>query len=536
MTHSDTGSADQQADSANPCYELLSDTELTHCLCTQDEKAEPAALELRRRHLSAVLAYARGYTTHQLAGNRLATEAFARTVEELRSGVDPLGTWRHHALTRVVRTALVWATDDRQEWLQTEFLMWARTAERPLTANASALGAASYGAPDVILRAFYQLPEQSRGVLWYSVVDEEPDDSVARYLGIRPDTVPSLRGKARLALQDAYVKEYLASRGTAECQRFGHTIETASHTETARPHPALVAHLAGCAPCAHLLDTLTKLSGEPQTTLAAGLLMWGGATYAASGSARPHSEPRPPTHARPGAPGERSASSAMPGDAEQTPAGRRRGSRPAHRSAPKHRTLTAALALSAVAVGAVAVGATMAANAVLGHGQPTAGDSPHRQPSIAPASTSRAQPSTQIRVGVTAQLVHSDTGLCLDLKNGKVQKHTDAVATACTSAPTQRWTLDSRGRLHNAADPDFCLKADGDAAGIGIRPCDSDNPEKRSRMLFIIGRDGVIRSQPRPNEAVVPVGTFTGEPLILALKERTPGHAQAWAARPVPAT
>ncbi|MCH0568287.1 ricin-type beta-trefoil lectin domain protein [Streptomyces sp. MUM 136J] len=528
MTHSDVGSTDHPTDSTTPTYASLSDTELTDFLRTQDESAGPAALELRQRHLPAVLTCARGCTIHETAGNRLAAEAFTRAVEELRSGIDPLGTWRHHALTCVARTALLWTADGRREWLRTDFLTWARNAEQPLASPTSPSGAVQRDAPGVMLRAFYQLPEQVRGVLWYSVVDEEPDVSVARYLGIPPRTVPGLRGKAPLALQNAHAKAHLASHGTTECQGFDRIIETASHTEDTRRHPDLVAHLAGCAPCTQLLDELTRLSNEPRTALAEGLLVWGGAAYTAGRPARGAFEPSPQPRDRSDTAGDPGASPRTPTDTIQG-AGTRHGSGPAHRAAPKHRALTAALAVSAAAVVAATV-----TNAVLDHGRP-AGGSPHREPSSPPVSASRSQPPTQIRVGVTAQLVHTDSGLCLDVENERVQKHADAVAATCTSAPTQRWALDSEGRLHNMAAPDFCLKADGDAAGIGIRPCGSDDPEKQSRMMFAIGRDGVIRSRPRPDEAVVPVGTFAGEPLVLALKERTSGQAQAWAARPVPA-
>ncbi|WP_250400110.1 ricin-type beta-trefoil lectin domain protein [Streptomyces cellostaticus] len=530
MTHWDTGSADRLVGSAAPTLEPLSDAELTRILCAQGEEAEQAALELRRRHLAAVLFHARAFTTHQMAGNQLAAEAFARAVEELRDGVDPLGTWRHHALTQVGRTAWVWAADSRQERLQAEFLVWVRDPEPPPASRAFAIGGAPYDTQDVLLRAFYQLPERSRGVLWYSVVDEEPDDSVGRYLGVPPATVPRLRDKAQLTLRSAFVQEHLEYRGTAECRAFCRIIEKASPAEGERRPQALLSHLSSCARCAQLLAELTGLSDEPRTFLATGLLMWGGAAYAAGRPVRGIPEPGS-RHDGPHAPGDLDGAATTPAGAPRTapPAGTARRSRPAHRSAPRHRALAAALA-----TGAVAVVAVVAANALLDHGRATGGSAPHRPPA-GPSTSASPPPSTRIRVGVTAQLVHTSTGLCLDVMNGKVQKRTNAVATTCVSAPTQQWSLDREGRLHNMAAPDFCLKADGNAAGIGIRPCDTDNPEKRSRLIFMIERDGVIRPRGRPDEAVVPLGTSTGEPLLLALKGRASARDQAWAARPVAA-
>ncbi|MEU3283172.1 ricin-type beta-trefoil lectin domain protein [Streptomyces antibioticus] len=521
MTPSDVKDTDRHTESDALTHEPL-DRELTQSLRAQDGDANSAALELRRRHMGAVLTYARVLTTHQPAADHLALEAFASAVEELRGGVDPLGTWRHHALTHVGETARLWAADSRQEHLRTEFLAWVWTTGAPSATEAS------HGPPDVMLKTFAQLAEQFRGVLWYSVVDKEADGTVAGYMGIPPRTIPDLTTKAKLALHAAYVQEYLAHHGTTLCQGFRRIIEETTRAGGGRRHPDLVAHLADCTRCTQLLADLTSMSNDPRTALAEGLLTWGGAAYAAIG------DTGEPNAAVPDVPDalreEGTPSGNLPIDAVRPPAGAGRATGPAHRSAPRHRALAAILALATVTLVT-----TVAANTMLDHGR-AAGDSPPpRQQSTPTASKSRT-PATRIRVGVTAQLVHSDTGLCLDLENGKVQKRTNAVATRCTSSPTQRWTLDSGARLHNMADPDFCLKADGSAAAVGIRPCESDDPEKRSRMTFIVGQDSTIRSRPRPEQAVVPVGTFTGAPVLLALKEPTSVHAGVWTARPAPAT
>lgn len=117
-----------------------------------------------------------------------------------------------------------------------------------------------------------------------------------------------------------------------------------------------------------------------------------------------------------------------------------------------------------------------------------------------------------------------------------VEKRVNAIAAPCSSGATQRWTFDADGHLHNMADPAFCLKVDDEAAGVGIRPCTSDDPEKRARMTFTIGASGAIRSQPRPDQVVVPVGSSASKELLMVLKASSTEDSERWAASPVAPT
>ncbi|MFG2313003.1 ricin-type beta-trefoil lectin domain protein [Streptomyces sp. NPDC048566] len=484
--------------------------------------------------MRAVVVYARVFTTQETAGEHLAAESFTRAVEELRAGVDPLGTARHHALTHVRETAGLWAADSRREHLRTDFLAWTLTAGARPANDPSAVDDSGHGLPNVMLSAFAQLAEYARGVLWYSVVDAEPSGTVAAFASVPARAVPDLLGKAHRALHAAYVQEHLARHGTPRCEAFRRLVEAASSAGEGRHHPDLVAHLADCSRCTQLLGDLRRMSDDPRGTLAEGLLPWGGAAYATGIALR---EIDGPDAEASGGRTMRSEAHAPHGNATgavRAPAGSGAVTGPAHRSARRRRLPAAVLALSALALVSV-----VAASAVLDRqdGPPDARPAPRQRstPSASGTRSASAQPSL-LRVGVPAQLVHAGTGLCLDVEGEKVQKHVNAVAATCTSTPTQRWTLDSEGRLHNTADPDFCLKADGNAAAIGIRPCASDDPEKRSRMTFFVRANGAITSRPRPEQAVVPVGTFTGTPLLLALKELGGTPAQTWTARAAPAS
>ncbi|MFC8241510.1 ricin-type beta-trefoil lectin domain protein [Streptomyces chartreusis] len=513
-------------------HALLPETQLVERLRSGTGTDGAAVRELQRRHLPAVVDYAQQFTTSRPAGWQLADEALFLAMEEVCEGVDPSGTWRHHALTHVRETARVWAAGNRRERLRPDFLRWARTADVTLESEP----------PNVMTAAFYQLPERLRSALWYAVVDDEPDSEVATWLGSPTGAVADLAAKAQVAMRDAYMQEHLSRHGTAECSGFRRIIEAAAQARDGHLHPDLAAHLTHCTECGVLLSRITKLSRSPRVLLAEGLLTWGGAAYAE----------RVPSHTIAEKTSPEQGTSPL-ADGQETPPGGRTAvvevakdpgrTRPAHRSVSAHQTVKAVSGIATVVAVAVAV---MAAYDVLPESW-DAGGLVHPQPSRSadPSSSAAAgtpsggatpsrTPVAPVSVGETAQIVNAAAGLCLDVENQVVQKRVDAVAAPCSSgATTQRWTFDTDGHLHNSADPSFCLKVDGDSTGVGIRPCTSNDPDKRARMTFVIGENGEIRSRPRPDQVIVPVGSATGTVLPLVHKESSAAGSERWAARPV---
>src|SRR5437660_128211 len=71
-----------------------------------------------------------------------------------------------------------------------------------------------------LLTAFRDLPARRQGVLWYGVVDEEPDTRTAVFLGLAPGEV-AYAGEAALgALRRAFLATHLPRYGTGRCQGF----------------------------------------------------------------------------------------------------------------------------------------------------------------------------------------------------------------------------------------------------------------------------------------------------------------------------
>ena len=121
-------------------------------------------------------------------------------------------------------------------------------------------------------------------------------------------------------------------------------------------------------------------------------------------------------------------------------------------------------------------------------------------------------PSVPPGQAVDVQMVNRDSGLCLDIADGDMEKGTDVIAADCTGSATQQWTLD-RGNLmlRSAADSDFCLDSRGDVdKGVGIWACSSADGDNGENLRFGMTSDGALRPFIAPEFAVTPDGSESG--------------------------
>ncbi|MEV6787223.1 hypothetical protein AB0M96_33455, partial [Streptomyces sp. NPDC051098] len=259
----------------------LSDAELTERIRAGAPPAFPATQELKRRHLPAVLAYARLCGRDQVAGNQLAVQAFDLAAQEAIRGIEPRGNWRHHLLMLVQRVGLTWAEGNRRDRLEPDFAAWADESVDRVEWSMPESQRLAFEMSSAMLAGFYGLPELTRGILWYSVIDREPDDTAATYLGVRPDVVSEQRTKAQDAMRQAYIKACLARADDKRCAGFRRIIEASVRPGDRRRSEDLTNHLAECAGCTRLMANLARMTADPRGVFADGLLRWGGAAYAA---------------------------------------------------------------------------------------------------------------------------------------------------------------------------------------------------------------------------------------------------------------
>ncbi|WP_338674423.1 ricin-type beta-trefoil lectin domain protein [Streptomyces sp. SCSIO 30461] len=522
----------------------LTDAELTERVRAGAPAAQPAALELRRRHLPALLAYTRLCTSNQTAANQLAVRAFDLAIQETLRGIEPSGTWRHHLLKLVQRTGRDWAARSLRHRLGPGFLGWIETGAEA----SSAMGV-----------GFARLPELLRGVLWYAVVDNEPDAVVGGLLGITADVVPELRPRALDAMRRAWIQAHLEHGGAPGCLGFRRIIEAATGPGDRRYSRDLTLHLEECSGCAGLVAALTRMADDPGMVCAEGLVGWGGAAYVAHVPAPGLFDAVVAGH----------DGGAVRGDAAPF-AGVNQVSG-ADRFAGAVRASSRAVAAAAAVAGAITLGTLLAAAsndtaavhtgavespirrtgptlaAPVRPSDPSPSTTPSKRPSPRPTASASAappkkpstsepapsrkpapEPSRILPGGGRTQLVNGATGLCLDIEDGVPANRTDVVAVPCSGAATQQWSLEASGLLRSAADPAFCLDSRGDTdRGVGIWTCDSVHGANGVNLLFTIDATGILHPRIAPDFAVEPKTDEAGSEVGL---ERTdePDRDQRW--------
>ncbi|MEV4918240.1 RICIN domain-containing protein [Streptomyces tirandamycinicus] len=580
----------------------LPDAELGERIRSGAPRAHPALRELKRRHLPAVLAYARLCGRNQTAGDQLAVQALRRASEEACRGIEPRGHWRHHLLTLVRGVGVDWARGGRRDRLSPGFAAWIDADSGTVSAAGAVTGeptaggslpsaggslpstggsgppAGGSGPPEdgsgppedgsaseasaAVLDAFYRLPALTRGVLWYAVVDQEPDATVAAYLGVRGDLVPDLRDRARESIRQAFLRTYL-ERGDERCLGFRRIIDAATRPVDGRRSEDLELHLAGCARCARAVAELTRMADDPRTVLAGHLLGWGGAEYTTrlpvSGTLGdlpvPDSVPGPALVPSPGS-GQRSANGTAAGAVPGRPGLAAAGAALERSTRRPLRSVLLIAGAVVVLAGSAAAGAALVAfsgdpgasrepaaaapaptaesafptfgapppvptRTASPGGRPSARPSPSPTRTRPPAATEPSAPApTKDAVPVPVPIVpgtryhpvvNAATGGCLDVEDGVMADRTDVITTTCNGATTQQWRLEPNGLLRNGADPDFCLDSRGDTdRGAGIWSCSSVDGRNGLNLRFGVDGAGVVHPLIAPHFALEPRGGSLG--------------------------
>ncbi|WP_405972394.1 RICIN domain-containing protein [Streptomyces sp. NBC_00988] len=485
-----------------------SDARLTELLRADTSTVYTALRELRTRHQPSVLSYARLCTTSESAARQLAAQAFTLAARETARGVDPSVPWRHQLLLLTGRMAASWSRDDRSTGLDAGLLLLLNTTD-PAPA---------------MLPAFLSLPSRTQGLVWYGVVDREPETVTAAFLGLTREDVVHGTGPALQSMAQACLKSRLAASDDPRCGDFRRLIEESVRPDNPRDSADLHAHMARCVHCTGAYEELTALRDAPRVTLAEGLVPWAGASYAMRGreEARSNARGTPASWA----PSRRLvlASAALgvalvpllffllrPGGATSHP-GAAAGAVaiPSGPSGPSEVTVTATVPVTPSVSSAKSPSPTRSS-------KPTRSASP----------TSSPTPAAHAPNGTYARVVNVSTGRCLDIRDGDLTEGTDVITAPCTSSDTQLWRVDSgRGVVQSSADSDLCLDSRGSVdKGVGIWECDSVNGSHGDNLRFTVDADGVIR----PAIAILTGMTPDGEEGV-SLVPLSGGAGQRWRA------
>ncbi|MFI2434579.1 ricin-type beta-trefoil lectin domain protein [Streptomyces sp. NPDC018693] len=498
--------------SGGPAVHGAPDARLAELLRAAPALAYPALRELRERHESSLLAYARLSTTGETAARRLAAQTFARAARETARGNDPGLPWRHQLLLHACRVAAQWASDDRAAGLNTGVV--------PVPVPSPPL-----------LPAFRSLPSRTQGLLWYGVVEREPAPRAALLLGLTPEDVTYGTPLALQSLTRAALRRRLTASDDPDCADFHRLIEESVRPDSPRHSPDLESHKSHCPHCTAAYDEQCALRDAPSTALAEGLLPWSGTAYATENrpappplipppSTAPPLPPPPPPAAWPPPRRVVLASAALgvalaPLLIVLLPPGDSHNSRP-----------TGAVAATAPRLPPVTTPSTTAPTP-----SPTPPPSPSPSPSLSVSPTpspTRSSPSPRptpppkpkhkptptptptpvLPPGATyAQVVNTTTGRCLEVA-GDFANGTDVVTVPCSTSRSQRWRyVSSLGILQSYADPDYCLDSRGSVdRGVGIWTCSSVYGRNGRNLTFYVDPDGTIRPAIAPGTALTDNG------------------------------
>ncbi|MET7732747.1 RICIN domain-containing protein [Streptomyces sp. NPDC005402] len=492
-----------------------SDARLTELLRADTATAYAALLELRARHQPSVLAYARLCTAGESAARQLAAQTFTLAARDTARGIDPGVPWRHRLLLLTARSAAEWAGDDRAAGVDPSVLLLLNTA-------------GPGGPVPPMLAAFESLPARAQGLVWYGLVESEPEYRTADHLGLtREDVVHGTEG-ALHALARTSLRYRLAASDDPRCADFRRLIEESVRPDSPRPSTDLHTHMARCPHCTAAHEELCALRDTPRAALAEGLLPWGGTAYAGRSPAEPETRPRA---------GSRTPSGTWPRPRRLVLASAALGvavvplllflvsgedGPPADASASASASVSGALP----APPRVTVTTTVSPSPSPSASATSRSPSPSPSPTRSSAPPRKTPPPFRPPSDAYAQVVNVSTARCLDV-SGDFAEGTDVVTAPCTPAASQRWRVDTgRGVLQSYADPDFCLDSRGDVdKGLGIWPCDSVEGRNGDNLRFTVDPDGVIR----PAIAIA-TGVTPGGGDGVSLEPLTGGAGQRWRA------
>lgn len=472
-----------------------SDTRLTELLRADTATSYQALQDLRARHRASVLAYARLCTTSEPAARQLAGQTFTLAARQTAHGTDPGLPWRHRLLLLTARLAMSWARDERAAGLDPGLLLVMNTA-------------GPHGPVPPMLAAYQSLPSRIQGLLWYGVVEREPEEGTATFLGLKREDVVYGTEQALTAMSQSCLRSRLAVSDDPRCGDFRRLIEESVRPENPRHSADMHAHMAHCGHCTAAYEELIALRDTPRTVLAEGLLPWGGTAYAMDG-ASDHPSNAPATEIT-WPPRRRFALATVALGLALAPllvfmlsSGGSRDQRAASSvvsppSVAPAVTVTATVSVSPTASPSPSPTATPSSEST----SPTRSPKPPK-PTPKPTPT----PTAHAPDGRYAQVVNAATGRCLDV-GGDFDNGTDVVTEPCGSSPTQLWRVDaSRGVLQSYADSDFCLDSRGSVdRGAGIWGCDSVYGRNGDNLRFGVDADGAIRPAIAPETALTPDG------------------------------
>lgn len=253
-------------------------------LDAMSEGSEPAFGELFIRYADTVRRFARRTYGATSDADDLVAEAFFRVLQSARRGGGRIEYPQAYLLTVARRIAMEWSARRRDVPVDDDELAGKLEATADRTAGSVER--------HLIERAFGNLPERWRSVLWRVEVEGERPSVVGGYLGLSANATAALARRARDGLRAAYLQAHLADRpGPVSCRSVVTKLGAFTYGSVRGAERRRIRrHLAGCESCAALHAELADVcSGLRAHASAIGPLIGAGTAvhHLATGSTWP---------------------------------------------------------------------------------------------------------------------------------------------------------------------------------------------------------------------------------------------------------
>lgn len=204
------------------------------------------------RHVAAGRAAARRLTS-SYDPDDVVQEAYLRILRSLQLGSGPTGPFRPYLYTT----------------LRAVVATWSRTPA-PIPVDEVPDGADGTDVPATVLdrsmtaKAFRELPERWRSVLWYTEVEDMGAREVGTLLGLSPAATATLAYRAREGFRRAWLQAHVSADGLEpECRwTVEHLGDHARGTLSQGTRERVEAHLAGCLSCSVLAEEVADVASR----------------------------------------------------------------------------------------------------------------------------------------------------------------------------------------------------------------------------------------------------------------------------------
>ncbi|MDH6146026.1 RNA polymerase sigma factor (sigma-70 family), partial [Kitasatospora sp. GP30] len=257
-----------------------SDAELTALVRAGDDSAYE---ELYRRHVEAVRRYARSCCRDSFTAEDLAGEVFARTLQALKAGKGPEFAVRAYLLTAVRNVAAAWGRTGQREQLIDDFGAFEQSAtgaaiDFDLADPGADAWAMAMADRRMVMRAFVELPEDDRLLLWHTEVEQESPKTVAVLLGKTANATAVQAHRARSRLAAAFLQAHVSGSQEQGCEEYANRLgQYARGALRKRASTEVGNHLRDCEKCTAALLELVDINHALRLVLPGGVLVWIGA-------------------------------------------------------------------------------------------------------------------------------------------------------------------------------------------------------------------------------------------------------------------